>query len=210
MFIRRYKEILGFCLVACVLAGCKCPAKKTAVEEKKEPAVTLVTPQEPSPTVTPKKDEKKDEGQATPQQVAKAIKNEPIPEQKIPEDKVFKSPEEISPSISDIFKNIHFDFDKYDIRPDAQETLKVIARYLLDHPKTSVIIEGHCDERGTREYNLVLGEQRALSTRRFLISLGVSPDRLHTVSYGEDKPLDPASNEEAWAKNRRAEFKISE
>ena len=93
---------------------------------------------------------------------------------------------------------------------DDQETLKVIARYLLDHPKISVIIEGHCDERGTREYNLVLGEQRALSTRRFLISLGMSPDRLHTVSYGEDKPLDPASNEEAWAKNRRAEFKISE
>jgi peptidoglycan-associated lipoprotein len=71
------------------------------------------------------------------------------------------------------------------------------------------MIEGHCDERGTREYNMVLGEQRALSTRRFLVSLGVSPDRLHTVSYGKDMPLDTASNEEAWAKNRRGQFKIS-
>lgn len=73
-----------------------------------------------------------------------------------------------------------------------------------------VLIEGHCDERGTREYNLVLGEQRALSTRRFLVGLGVSPKRLYTVSYGEDMPADPRSNEEAWAKNRRAEFKIAD
>ncbi len=201
----RYRVVCGLFLIAGLLAGCKSPAKKTAIEEEnKTPAVTLVTPKEPAPAV------KTEEGRATPQQIARAIKDQPIPGQKIPEGKVFKSPAEISPEAAAIFKNINFDFDSYEIRPDAREILKVIGKYLLDHPKISVMIGGHCDERGTREYNLVLGEQRALSTRRFLVSLGVSPERLHTVSYGKDMPLDKASTEEAWAVNRRVEFKISE
>lgn len=196
-------KILVVCIMATVLAGCQAPKKKVSVEEKAPSAATLVTPAEKAPETDTTK------GKATSEDVAKAIKGEPIPAAKIPEGKVFVAPGEISAELAKIFQNIHFDFDKYEIRPDARPILNAIGKYLLAHPEIDVLIEGHCDERGTREYNLVLGEQRALSTRRFLVSLGVSPKRLHTVSYGEDKPLDSGSNEEAWAKNRRAEFKIA-
>jgi len=112
--------------------------------------------------------------------------------------------------LAHIFKPIYFDFDRYDIKPEAAVILRGVADYLLKtDTKRLVMIEGHCDERGTREYNLILGEQRALSARRYLVQLGVSPNRIFTISYGEDVPADPGHNEAAWAKNRRCEFKIS-
>ncbi len=104
--------------------------------------------------------------------------------------------------------NIYFDFDKSEIKPKGQITLKSKARWLKDNPEYSVRIEGHCDERGTNEYNLALGERRAKGAADFLISLGISPDRIRTISYGEERPADPRSNEEAWARNRRDEFKL--
>lgn len=103
---------------------------------------------------------------------------------------------------------IHFDFDKYNIREDQKPTLIRNAEWLREHPTIKILIEGHCDERGTEEYNLALGEKRAKAVRDFLISMGISPDRIKIVSYGKSKPLDPRHNEEAWAKNRRAEFVI--
>lgn len=109
---------------------------------------------------------------------------------------------------SRLLKDIHFDFDKYDIRPGDAEILKENAALLLKYPKAKIQIEGHCDERGTNEYNLALGERRANSAKRYLVSLGISEDRLSTISYGEERPLDPGHNEEAWAKNRRAHFVI--
>ncbi|MFN4226514.1 MAG: peptidoglycan-associated lipoprotein Pal [Candidatus Ratteibacteria bacterium] len=126
----------------------------------------------------------------------------------IPENIKFVAPNEISKEAEEIFKNIYFDYDSYEIKKSEQETLIKIGEYLQEKKEIFVLIEGHCDERGTREYNLVLGEQRALSVRNFLINLGVSPKRLFTVSYGEDKPAVLGSNETAWAKNRRCEFKI--
>ncbi len=110
---------------------------------------------------------------------------------------------------SSLLKMIHFDFDKYDIRPQDAEILKQNAEVLKRFPMVKIQIEGHCDERGTEEYNLALGERRANSAKRYLISLGISADRITTISYGEERPLDPAHNEEAWAKNRRAEFVIT-
>lgn len=104
--------------------------------------------------------------------------------------------------------NIYFDFDRSEIKPEAQIVLKNKARWLKENPEYSVRIEGHCDERGTNEYNLALGERRAKAAADFLISLGVSPGRLRTISYGEERPADPRSNEEAWARNRRDEFKL--
>jgi peptidoglycan-associated lipoprotein len=109
---------------------------------------------------------------------------------------------------SKLLKDIHFDFDKYDIRPGDADILKDNAALLMQYPKVKIQAEGHCDERGTNEYNLALGERRANSTKKYLISLGVSSDRISTISYGEEKPLDPRSNEEAWAKNRRGHFVI--
>jgi peptidoglycan-associated lipoprotein len=105
---------------------------------------------------------------------------------------------------SEMLKDIHFDFDKYDIRPGDAEILKENAALLMKYPNVKIQIEGHCDERGTVEYNLALGERRANSTKNYLFSLGISGDRISAISYGEERPLDPGHNEEAWAKNRRA------
>jgi peptidoglycan-associated lipoprotein len=105
---------------------------------------------------------------------------------------------------SSLLKDIHFDFDKYDIRPSDGAILKDNAVLLKKYTNVKIQIEGHCDERGTVEYNLALGERRANRAKDYLVSLGVSPDRVSTISYGKEKPLDPGHNEEAWAKNRRA------
>ena len=109
---------------------------------------------------------------------------------------------------SKLLKDIHFDFDKYDIRPGDAEVLKGNAALLMKHPTVKIQIEGHCDERGTNEYNLALGERRANSAKKYLISLGMRADQISTISYGEEKPLDPGHNEEAWRKNRRDHFII--
>jgi len=105
---------------------------------------------------------------------------------------------------SSLLKPIYFDYDKYDIRPADAETLKGNAAVLKKYPTIKIQIEGHCDERGTDEYNLALGERRAGSTKKYLNSLGVAPDRVTIISFGEEKPVDSAHNETAWSKNRRA------
>ena len=110
---------------------------------------------------------------------------------------------------SSLLKDNHFDFDKYDIRPKDVAILRENAALLKKYPKVKIQIEGHCDERGTVEYNLALGERRATSTKNYLVSLGISADRLSTISYGKERPLDPGHNEEAWTKNRRAHTVIT-
>jgi peptidoglycan-associated lipoprotein len=109
---------------------------------------------------------------------------------------------------SKLLKDIHFDFDRYEIRLEDAEILKENTALLIKYPDANIQIEGHCDERGTIEYNLALGERRANSTRMFLISQGISADRISTISYGEERPQDPSHTEEAWAKNRRCHFVI--
>jgi peptidoglycan-associated lipoprotein len=105
-------------------------------------------------------------------------------------------------------EDIHFDFDRYDLKPKAREILSDKAFFLRKYPGVKILIEGHCDERGTNEYNLALGERRANSAKQYLVQLGISEGRISTVSYGEERPLDPGHNEEAWARNRRAHFEI--
>jgi peptidoglycan-associated lipoprotein len=105
--------------------------------------------------------------------------------------------------------DINFDYDSSSIRPDAREILKTNADYLLKHQTSSVVVEGHCDERGTAEYNMALGQKRAQETKKYLINLGVQESIIKTVSYGEERPLDPNNNEEAWDKNRRAHFVVT-
>ena len=101
---------------------------------------------------------------------------------------------------------IFFDYNSYALRPDALEALKRNAEKIRQVPGIIIQIEGHCDERGTQEYNLALGEKRALSTRQHLINLGVSGDRLITISYGEEDPANEGHTEAAWSQNRRSEF----
>jgi peptidoglycan-associated lipoprotein len=104
------------------------------------------------------------------------------------------------------FDDVRFDFDKSVVREDGRKTCQVVADYLKKHPEAKLQIEGHCDERGTAEYNMALGERRATAVMTYLGSLGVSKADLSTVSFGKEKPLDSGHDEEAWAKNRRAHF----
>ena len=104
------------------------------------------------------------------------------------------------------FENITFDFDKSFIREDAKPILQAVAAYLKKNPGAKILVEGHCDERGTPEYNMALGDRRAHSAMKYLEGLGVQRSRLSTISYGEQRPLDPGHDEAAWAKNRRAAF----
>ena len=106
------------------------------------------------------------------------------------------------------YEKIYFDFDKSELKPEARATLKNKAEWLKAHPQFSLRIEGNCDERGTNEYNLALGQRRADAAMKFLIALGVSGDKISTISYGEERPADPGHNEAAWRKNRRDEFKL--
>ena len=112
----------------------------------------------------------------------------------------------------DQFENedIYFEFDSIQLTPAAQELLLKKGKYLRENPAATVTIEGHCDNRGTNEYNLALGEGRAQSAKTFLMDLGIDISRLNTLSYGEERPLDPQQTERAWAKNRRAHFVIEE
>lgn len=101
---------------------------------------------------------------------------------------------------------VYFDTNKYTLRPDAREALKRNAEKIKQTPGVIVQIEGHCDERNTQEYNLALGEKRALAVRTYLVQLGVSGDRLLTISYGEESPIALGHDEESWRQNRRCEF----
>ena len=98
---------------------------------------------------------------------------------------------------------IHFALDKYNIDPVSAASLQAQSQFLAHYPGKHVTIEGHCDERGTRDYNLALGERRANAAKNYLISLGIDASRISTISYGKERPIDTASNEEAWARNRR-------
>ncbi len=142
---------------------------------------------------------------ATPEEQRLALEGWDIPLDPLTEGIAF-----VEPTAEDalILQTIYFDFDRSEIKPEGQEVLEGIAAWMLDRPETRLKIEGHCDERGTKEYNMALGERRALSVRTHLIGLGVAPHRLHTVSYGEEAPVCRESTEECWARNRRAEFLV--
>ncbi|MFO7708109.1 MAG: peptidoglycan-associated lipoprotein Pal [Desulfobacterales bacterium] len=106
-------------------------------------------------------------------------------------------------------ERIFFDFDKSALKLEAQAALKKKAEWLKANPSAKLLIEGNCDERGTNEYNMALGERRAQSAKKFLVDLGIDTKRISTISYGEERPIDPGRNEAAWAKNRNDGFVVS-
>jgi peptidoglycan-associated lipoprotein len=108
-----------------------------------------------------------------------------------------------------LLKPLLFDLDSSDVSPAGQQVLQENADIMRKYPQMQVTIEGHCDERGTAEYNLALGERRALAARSYMVSLGIPAERLRTVSYGKEFPFDPGHDETAWSKNRRAHFVIT-
>jgi peptidoglycan-associated lipoprotein len=179
------KSLVITILILCIgLIMIGCP-KKTVVKEepsvKKEEAARLEAERAA-----------KEKGAATKEQFEKSLVAEKTPGI---QGQVFES---------SMFKDIHFNFDKYDVRPEDAAILKENAALLKRFPNVKIQIEGHCDERGTVEYNLALGERRANKTKDFLVSLGIPADRISTISYGKERPLDPGHDEGAWAKNRRA------
>ena len=110
------------------------------------------------------------------------------------------SAEEFNQSVGAV---VYFDFDKFDLSPEARAQLDKQAAWLKQYPNITVTVEGNCDERGTREYNLALGERRATSAKNYLVALGVDPNRIQTISYGKERPAVLGSDEAAWAQNRR-------
>ncbi len=114
------------------------------------------------------------------------------------------------PSLDELFlkevRDAYFDYDKADIRPEARAALSKTADFLKNYPQLKVAIEGHCDERGSTEYNLGLGDRRANAVKQYIVSLGVPADRLSTVSFGKEKPFCTESNESCWQQNRRGHF----
>jgi peptidoglycan-associated lipoprotein len=159
---------------------------------------------QPQPSVTPEE--------------ARAKAPEGRPEQKVPEEKIteqqiakIETKEGEMPKYAEeksIFGDIYFDFDKYDIRPEAKPILQSVADWLMKNKSADLLIEGHCDERGTNEYNLALGDRRAKAARDSLVALGISSGRINFISYGEEKPLCTEKTEECWQKNRRAHFVV--
>ena len=126
-------------------------------------------------------------------------------------DTIDLEPREKSVSKYDVyFIDVNFDFDRHDLSSEAREILANHARLLKENPHIRLKIEGHCDERGTIEYNLALGESRSSAVKNYLVNYGIDSYRLSTISYGKERPLDPRSTPEAWAKNRRAAFIVSE
>lgn len=120
----------------------------------------------------------------------------------------FKEVSERASELTSIFTDINFGYDSFALQHEAIAVLDRIAETLLNETALQVMIEGHCDDRGTNEYNLALGQRRAASAKKYLIQLGVSSKRIFTISYGEEKPLNPNQGEEAWAENRRDHFMI--
>jgi peptidoglycan-associated lipoprotein len=104
---------------------------------------------------------------------------------------------------------VFYDFDQSDLRPEARTTVEALAVWMNTYPATTISVDGHADERGTREYNLALGERRANSVRDYLVALGIGPNRLSTISYGKERPAVLGSNEESWAQNRRGVFVVN-
>jgi peptidoglycan-associated lipoprotein len=180
---------LAFVLVF-VFAGC---AKKV-VTAPSEQAVPKEIAQKAAPVETEKK--------AEPMKTEEATKAAPQKVETVPVKEITKE----TAGAKALFNNILFDFDKYTIREDAKSILKSVADWLIKNEDAKMILEGHCDKRGTTEYNLALGEKRAKSARDYIVSSGVTKKRLDTISYGEEKPLCKEQNKECWQKNRRVQF----
>lgn len=117
--------------------------------------------------------------------------------------------EKLGQAASELAQMIHFEFDSSNLSAESRQILTRKADILRQYPQIKLIVEGHCDQRGTSEYNLALGERRAQSAAQYLANLGIGADRLSTVSYGKERPLDPGNGQAAWAKNRRDEFRAT-
>jgi len=183
--------LMSMLLVGLIVTGCaKRPATTSASAPAPAAPPSTATPSTPS-TVAPAPSAPAPSSPATPAPAAAATR---------------PSPREFTANAA--LKDVFFDFDKYDIRPEDAKTLDANAAWLKTNADNLVLIEGHCDERGTNEYNLALGERRAKATMNYLVSQGVQANRITIISYGEERPVCTEKNESCWSKNRRGHFLV--
>ncbi len=185
------KRITIFFLIL-LFAGC---TKQYITQPVQQPVKTDET------KVTKTEEISKDKARETDVVSEKILREEKLKTIALPTDK-----ESVKEESRFEFKDVLFDYDRYNIIQDARAALDSTAEWLTKNKNINVVIEGHCDERGTNEYNLALGERRAKSVRDYLSSLGISSGRMSFVTYGEEKPLCTEQNESCWQKNRRAHF----
>ncbi|WP_045217009.1 peptidoglycan-associated lipoprotein Pal [Desulfonatronovibrio magnus] len=171
---------------------------------------TVDTPRDPHAQLSEEERARLAEEQRRQEMERQALEERRLQEERLARERDRVSDEQLLEEVIDVIlaTRIHFAFDSYELNQEARSELQKIAENLKKFDTLRLVIEGHCDERGTAEYNLALGERRARAAYEFLILLGVPSQRLQIISYGEERPLDPRSNESAWAQNRRAEFKI--
>ncbi|MGB9701081.1 MAG: peptidoglycan-associated lipoprotein Pal [Thermodesulfobacteriota bacterium] len=179
--------------------------QETQKDTRLEPKA--VTPSPPSPATAPAIEKQEKDKPLKEETLGAQPSAPPALKEEKEEIKRGKEARQIAP-IGTELKSIFFDFDQAVIREDQKEVMLQNAQWLKAHPQVRVRIEGNCDERGTAEYNLALGQRRAEAVKEFLEGLGIAPKRMQTISYGFERPLDPGHNEEAWAKNRRVDFTI--
>jgi len=179
--------VMSLLLLGLIVTGCaKRPATTSAAAPAPAAPPSTAPPSTPAPTLAPAA---------------------PAPTTPAPAAPVARpSPKEFMPNAA--LKDVFFDFDKYDIRPGDAKTLDANAAWLKTNADNLLLIEGHCDERGTNEYNLALGERRAKATMNYLVSQGVQANRITIISYGEERPVCTEKNESCWSKNRRGHFLV--
>ncbi|MBI3399347.1 MAG: peptidoglycan-associated lipoprotein Pal [Deltaproteobacteria bacterium] len=202
---RKAVFVLAISAMLFIAAGCAQTVKKEeSVQKSAEPSSQVQAPQPEEKAVAkeeapaPQKEEKVAEQPIQEEvQTAKAAKESAV------KDEVSEMVERQGRLLT-----IYFDFDRFTIRDDMKPVLEKDAEWLKKNPGIKIQVQGHCDERGTNEYNIALGERRARSIKEYLINYGINQLRLSTISYGEEKPADPGHTEEAWAKNRRGELVI--
>ncbi|WP_027722454.1 peptidoglycan-associated lipoprotein Pal [Maridesulfovibrio zosterae] len=187
------------CLAFVLLAGIGSGCSKKRVESS--PA---------SPAVEQRMTEQKDNEQLRLEEQARLEKEKALQEQALKEEQMAAAAKkEFNDAIVELGNMVHFDFDSFEIKEEYRPLLQAKAEVLKKYDNVTMVIEGYCDERGTEEYNLALGERRARAAYEFLILLGVAPERLSIVSFGEEDPIDQGHNETAWAQNRRAQFRLT-
>jgi peptidoglycan-associated lipoprotein len=192
--MRSLKTYLVVVLVLLSLVAAACAKKTAPIARPVPPPPTTAAP--PAVTAPPP---------GPPQRVEESL---PVPPQPLSEDSIANR------SLDDLnrdspFKPVFFPLDTAELDDDGRAIVTANAAVLKKYSTWVLTIEGHCDERGTAEYNLALGERRALAVKTYMVSLGIAPDRLRTVSYGKEFPFDPGHDENAWSKNRRAHFVIT-
>lgn len=213
------KKIISFTIILMMTAFLTgCPKKQTIAEEAKAPAVDAEKQKAEARAKAEAEARAKAEAETrakaeaakTKEEAAVKAKEEAAVNTEAKDTKEAAAKTEAKVTEEFRLEDIHFDFDKSDIKEKDRDILKGLSDWLSKNKSAKIQIEGHCDERGTNEYNLALGERRAHSAKQYLVTLGVAKNRISTISYGEEKPLCAEANEDCWAKNRRGHFVIQE